>query len=417
MKNCLTTIFCLAIFAFILCIGCQPEEQVKETAQIPVLEAPAEQPQPAPKPTKGDITASAQQAATEEAVEKTGQQPPVPSEAKAPEKEQLTDPVAVTVNGIDIHLSQVEEKVQAQMDRVIAQAGGQVPQSLISHYKDKMRPHVLNTMISEILLNEKVKEKNIVITKQQIAEKIEDIAASQDPPLTVDDLKALIESYGLTFGQWKENMQFEKGLAYQQIIDEQLAGKTEISEEDARKFYSENPQRFQVPEQVRASHILIRPNTADPNTDPNQAKAAAKAKAQELLKQIKQQGADFATLAKENSQCPSATKGGDLNFFARGQMVPLFEKAAFALNPGQVSDVVETQFGFHIIKLTDRKAPETIEFDQAKDRIIKRLTVKKRRQLIEEYIQSLRDQADIVYPPGHEPKGPPRPFAMPTYVE
>lgn len=403
MRNYLTTLICFCIIALILNSGCQPVEEVKKTTQVPIIETSAEE--------------AAAEPADEKTARKVVEEPLIPREPEPPEKLRLPDPVSVTVNGVNIRLSQVDERVQVQMDRVIAQSGGGVPEDLISHYKQKMKPHVLNTMISETLLDEKVKEKNIVITKRQIAKKIKDIAASQDPPLTLDDLKALIEAYGQTFDEWKQNMQFEKGLAYQQIIDEQLAGKVNITEEDAREFYSENSQRFQRPEQVKASHILIKPDTAEPNADPNQAKAAAKAKAEELLKQIKQQGADFATLAKKNSQCPSSANGGDLNFFARGQMVPEFEKTAFELKIGQVSDIVETKFGYHIIRLTDRKNAETVEFEQTRDQLIDRLTRQRRNQLIQEYIQSLREQADIVYPRGQKPMASPRPFAMPTYVK
>ncbi|RKY25347.1 MAG: hypothetical protein DRP62_01485 [Planctomycetota bacterium] len=120
------------------------------------------------------------------------------------------------------------------------------------------------------------------------------------------------------------------------------------------------------------------------------------AKTRELLKQIKD-GADFATLAKANSSCPSAQKGGDLGFFSRGRMVPAFEKAAFELKVGQVSDIVETQFGYHIIKLTDRKDAVVKTFEQAKDDIIKMLAQKKQGELVKEYIDSLKAKANIAY--------------------
>ena len=116
---------------------------------------------------------------------------------------------------------------------------------------------------------------------------------------------------------------------------------------------------LQIQEWVRASHILIKPADADTNVDDqpnakNEAKAAALVKAEDLLEQIKN-GADFEALAKEHSSCASAAKRGDLGFFPRGRMVASFEKAAFDLKVGQVSGIVETNFGYHIIKVTDRK--------------------------------------------------------------
>jgi peptidyl-prolyl cis-trans isomerase C len=191
-------------------------------------------------------------------------------------------------------------------------------------------------------------------------------------------------------------------------MEAQWVGKINITEEDAKKHYDESPTQFEVKEQVRASHILIKPDITDPNNDPNQAKAEAKAKIQDLLEQIKD-GADFAELAKANSACPSAAGGGDLKFFTRGKMAPPFEKAAFALEVGKVSDIVETQFGYHIIKVTDRKDAGTTSFEQAGDNIIKQLTQKKQKEFADKYIESLKAAANIVYPPGKEPTPAPVP--------
>jgi peptidyl-prolyl cis-trans isomerase C len=115
----------------------------------------------------------------------------------------------------------------------------------------------------------------------------------------------------------------------------------------------------------------------------------------DLLSQIKK-GADFAELAKANSACPSSAQGGDLGFFKRGRMLPAFEKAAFELETGQISDVVETRFGYHIIKVTGRKDT----FEQFKDDLIEELKSRKKSEIAAEYIQSLRAQANIVY---HDP--------------
>jgi peptidyl-prolyl cis-trans isomerase C len=177
----------------------------------------------------------------------------------------------------------------------------------------------------------------------------------------------------------------------------QWAGKISVTEEDAKKYYDENAKRFETPEQIRASHILIGLPPTDPNADPNQAKAQARAKAEDLLKQIKN-GADLAELAKAHSTCPSAPNGGDLGFFPRGKTTPPFEKVAFELQVGQVSDVVETEYGFHIIKVTDHKDAGVIAFEQAKNDIIRQLTAKKQSEFAEEYINSLKAEANIVFP-------------------
>jgi peptidyl-prolyl cis-trans isomerase C len=209
--------------------------------------------------------------------------------------------------------------------------------------------------------------------------------------------------YGESFDEIKKEVR--EGLARNKFMQTYWAGKINVTEEDAQKYYQENPNEFETPEQVRVSHILIKPKyvdpNVDPNADPNEAKAAAKAKAENLLKQIKD-GADFAELAKANSDCPSAPNGGDLGFVPKGETTPAFEKAAFELQVGQVSDVVETEYGYHIIKVTDHKDASKTSFEDAKDDIIKQLIQKKQSELADEYIESLKAKANIVYPPGEE---------------
>lgn len=124
-----------------------------------------------------------------------------------------------------------------------------------------------------------------------------------------------------------------------------------IPEEDIQKFYSENPDQFIAPDSVRASHILL----------------PAEQQAIDIIAEIKA-GKSFEDAAKEYSVCPSKDNGGDLSYFSKGQMVPEFEAAAFALEVGQMTEVpVKTQFGFHVIKLTDRKESQTIPYDAIKE--------------------------------------------------
>lgn len=129
-----------------------------------------------------------------------------------------------------------------------------------------------------------------------------------------------------------------------------LIMKMQVTEEDSKRFYNENAAKFQGDEKRRASHILI---GFGPGATP-EAKAQAKKKAEEILAEVKKNPAKFAELAKKNSQDPgSAEKGGDLGMFGRGAMVKAFEDAAYSMKPGQVSDLVQSEFGFHIIKLTE----------------------------------------------------------------
>ena len=146
------------------------------------------------------------------------------------------------------------------------------------------------------------------------------------------------------------------------LVDMQgIRSRTQISPQDIARSYEDNQQQYATPEQVRASHILLKTEGKD--------EAVVKKQAEELLAKVKA-GADFADLAKKNSQDEtSAVKGGDLDFFGKGRMVPEFDKAAFTLAPGQISDLVKTQYGFHIIKVTEKKAATTKTLEEVRAQI------------------------------------------------
>ncbi len=309
-------------------------------------------------------------------------------EAKA-----AADEAAVTVNGVVI----TENQLEAEIEKIVTKR----PPAYLDKNREQIRRQVLDGMIARSLIDERIKAANIVATEEEVLARIKEIAAQQN--LSLDEFKEMLQTRGLNFDRWKKQMQFEMRIKFQKLIEAEIGDKLNVTETDASNFYSANPQQFQVPEQVRASHILVQPDTTDPNTDPNEAKAKALAKVQDLLKQIKE-GADFAELAKATGGYPSAPRGGDLGFRPRGGgWDPPFEKVAFELKIGQTSDIVETRFGYHIIKVTDRNEAGVTPFEQAKDSIIERLKQQKQGPLITEYIESLKARAKIVYPPGNEP--------------
>jgi len=151
------------------------------------------------------------------------------------------------------------------------------------------------------------------------------------------------------------------------LIDvDALRAKVKVPEGDVRRAYDDNIDQYSTPEQIRASHILLKTEGKDD--------AAVKAKIEDLLKQAKA-GADFGELAKKYSEDESNAKnGGDLDYFGRGKMVPEFDAVAFTLQPGQISDVVKTQFGYHIIKLTDKKPGTTRSFDELRPQLTDQLS-------------------------------------------
>jgi peptidyl-prolyl cis-trans isomerase C len=310
--------------------------------------------------------------------------------------------VVVTVDGQPVAEKEVADRVSVAM-RQYGSRLANLPPQFAEQAEKQIRQQVLDRMVMERLLDEQVKAAHIEVSEQDAVAEIEKTGARQQPPMTVADFQARVEAQGGNFQEVKD--EFRRGIGYRKVLESQWAGKVDATDDEAKQYYDSHLADYEVPEQIRASHILISTQSKDPNADPNAFKAAAKEKAEKLLAQVKA-GGDFATLAKENSSCPSAAQGGDLGFFARGQMVKPFEDAAFALSKGQISDLVETEFGYHIITVTDHKDASTTPFEEAKGGIVERLSDEKKNAITKDYLQSLRAKATIIYAPGNEPQPP-----------
>jgi peptidyl-prolyl cis-trans isomerase C len=163
-----------------------------------------------------------------------------------------------------------------------------------------------------------------------------------------------------------------------------------VSDEESKTYYDSHPDLFKQPERVRARHILIK---VDPGADESQ-KAEARKKIKEIQEKV-QKGEDFAALAKESSEGPSSAKGGDLGYFRRGQMVKSFEEAAFRLQPGEVSEIVETGYGYHLIMVIDKKPETTIAYKDVKDRLEQHLKREKVRKEVSLYVEKLEEKAKV----------------------
>jgi peptidyl-prolyl cis-trans isomerase C len=316
---------------------------------------------------------------------------PAPSAPAAAPQE---DKVVATVNGTNIMESQVQSRIDGEYKPMLAKYAAQSPE-LAAQQEKMLRQALTNSLVVECLLNEEARKANIEVTDAELTAEMSKRLAAMNPPYTLEQYQKIVEAQGGDFEATKRGHMRE--LKYTRLFEAKFGATIAVTEADARKYYDENIKEFQVPEQVRASHILVSTKPTDPNGDPNQAKVQAKKKAEELLKKVKE-GGDFAALAKENSDCPSAAQGGDLGSFPRGQMVKPFEDAAFALKVGEISDLVETQFGYHIIKVTEHQDPNQIAFDQAKTNIISQLTQQKRQEAARKYVDSLRQSAKITFP-------------------
>ena len=188
---------------------------------------------------------------------------------------------------------------------------------------------------------------------------------------------------------------FENNLLASLYIKQEVIGKISIPEEELKKYYDSNKDEFKTPEMVRVRHILVKVDESAPEKD----KKAAKKKAENILKKIKS-GEDFAKLAGEVSDDPgSKQKGGELGFFSRDRMVKPFEDAAFALKPGEVSGLVKTQYGYHIIKAEEKKAAGIQPFDDVKERIRQKLLQDQTKSKVLAFIEkAMKDAKAEIHP-------------------
>lgn len=181
-----------------------------------------------------------------------------------------------------------------------------------------------------------------------------------------------------------------RDMMIRKMMEGEAASVAEATEPEAKDFYDKNPDKFKQGELLRASHILVK---ADEQAD-EATKKQARAKIDDILERVRA-GEDFAKLARENSDDGSKDQGGDLGFFRRGQMVPPFDQAAFALQPGEISDVVTTQFGYHIIKSVERKDAQVVPYDKVQPQILKFLSDKKKQDRVNAFIEELKQRAKI----------------------
>src|SRR5450756_1282026 len=194
-------------------------------------------------------------------------------------------------------------------------------------------------------------------------------------------------------------VQEQAKVEYAKFSVDDLLTKVEVSKEDVRKYYDEHQNDFGTPEERHAAHILISVSAAASQAEQD----AAKAKAEQLLQQARQNPAKFAELARKNSQDPgSAAKGGDLGFFGRGMMVKPFDDAAFALKVGEISGLVKSDFGYHIIKLIAVKPSRVLPFDEAREGIVNKLRQQKAAEmfadLAERFSNTVYEQSDTLKP-------------------
>ena len=358
----LTAAIATGLLALPACKPKAPAESAPKPEATPAAEAPA---QPAPEAA----ATPAQPAAA-----------PVPAEAQpAAESKPLELPeVVATVNGTDISRAQLQDIFNAAV-----QSSGMKVADLSTAQQLGGYTQLLNDLIDrQLLLSAASKEE---VSDEDVEAEIKKFK-SQFPD------EAIFEAQMKQAGMSNEKLQNDvrEELKIRRWMESQI--KTpEISEADAKSFYESNLKEFEQPETVKASHILFMVDADAPADVVKQKEEAAKKAAARA-----KNGEDFTALAKELSEEPGASEsGGDLGFFPKDRMVPEFANAAFAQNLNDIGEPVKTQFGWHVIKVTDKKAAGTVPFDEVDDQITAYLKTTRQREAVQKVMKDLKDSAKI----------------------
>lgn len=287
---------------------------------------------------------------------------------------------AARVNGVEISNEKLEKNFEEYQRENDVNVGA-------IRYPDRvteMKREVLDTLIDQELVWQVVQERDLYASPEIVEQSLGRIRA-QFP--SEDEYVTRITIEGFTPESYREHvMKMVSGQLYLETVAETAA----VSADEIHDFYAENPDKFEMPEMTRARHILLK---VHPNANA-ETRAGVRERMDAIVAQL-ENGADFAVLAATYSEDSSKDNGGDLGYFQRGQMVPQFDQAAFTIAVGEVSGIVETVYGLHLIKVEDRQPSQTVPESMAQQQIYDHLLEVKRRQAMREEIATLRAAADI----------------------
>ena len=248
---------------------------------------------------------------------------------------------------------------------------------------ERYRERIITQLIRDELTDQAIAKAKIEVPEEEVERKFAEYIDSNFH--SEEDISDYYRRSGLTESRIKDDLR--KSIGLELLLDRKYA--TSVSDADVRKFYDDNLQRFEAPEEVRASHILLRlPRDAGADLVKEKKKEARR-----LQREASKEGTDFAALAREHSEGPTAKKGGDLGWFSRKQMVPEFSTAAFRLEPGEVSDPVQSSHGLHVIKVHERKPERVRAYDEVATEIRESLERSRKRDAAIKFMAELREDA------------------------
>jgi peptidyl-prolyl cis-trans isomerase C len=286
------------------------------------------------------------------------------------------------VNGKAISYKDFERKLKIFEQQVMRGQPGQLPDGL----RERARQQVVHQLISEELLYQESIKQKLKLENGYVDNELKSLKERFGSDMQYQQVLKRME---LTEDQLKD--QIARQALIRQLVEKEVISKIALSKEDAKEYYQANSDKFRQPERVRAQHILIK---VDPGAD-EQKKSEARKKLEGVKKRVLG-GEDFGKLAKEYSEDEySKVRDGDLGYFTRGRMVKSFEDAAFQLAPNEVSGIVETQFGYHLIKVLDHQAAKDPSFEEVEPQVMSILRNETIQRKLDPYILNLRQNAKV----------------------
>ena len=290
--------------------------------------------------------------------------------------------LVVSVNGVELTKAELDQ----QLNRAMMQQ--RVPPQFIEQARQQLIPRITEGFISRQLLLQEATRLKFTATDEDVDKVLEDIKTKIPQGMTLEEA---FKQQGVDVATVRRDVSSD--LTVNKLVDHQKENIPDPSQEDLARYFETAKGQFSTRESAAARHILIK--TAP--TDDEAARATKKAKLEGIRKTITD-GGDFAEQAKANSDCPSSAKGGSLGTFGRGQMVPPFEKAVFSQKIDEVGPIIETQFGYHIVQVTERTEAEEKKLEDVREQVVDQMKSKQLQEKMESLIEDLRSKATIIQP-------------------
>ncbi len=300
--------------------------------------------------------------------------------------------VVAKVNGVELRSDYIRFRVNLDMRRI--------GQNLDAQQKAKLAGAIIDKEIVRELMYQEGQAKGSGVSPETVEKELQAFKKSYE---SEEKFQEILKLRGLSEDELKKGIEVD--LIAKNLLDDRVKGKVQITDTQVKKFYEDKKESFKRPDSFRARHIFVAyvPFDVVQNTSPEEMKekageyrAASKKKIDEVYGKVKS-GENFEELAKQYSEDKgSAGKGGDLDFMYKGVFDPMFDKAVANLKVGETSDIVETEFGYHIIRLMETRPSDYAPFAEVEESIQKHLFMTEAQKLVGRYIEALRKKADII---------------------